>query len=190
MNAPTNQNGPKPPPRASRMTLANLTYGVQSQPLRVVIYGPGGSPFSTRVGLQLPGLFLSLGGSNLLPLSYVDNCAEAIVVAGQARGRVVVNVHDDDLPTCRAYLKAYRRAVAPIRTVPVPYPALRILSSVVERYNRMSRGQLPAIFTPYKSATAWGGNRFDNAHLKSLGWRQLVPTEEGMRRTFEWLKQR
>jgi nucleoside-diphosphate-sugar epimerase len=37
-------------------------------------------------------------------------------------------------------------------------------------------------------ASTWGGNRFDNARIKSLGWRQLVPTDEGLRRAFEWLR--
>ena len=155
-----------------------------------VIYGPGGSPFSSRVGLSLFGLFLHLGGRNLLPLSYVDNCAEAIALAGRAPGAAeqAINVHDDDLPTCKAYLDAYREQVRPLRTVSVPLPALQLLSVAVERYHRWSRGQLPAIFTPYKTATAWRGNRFDNAKLKGLGWRQLVPTDEGMRRTFAQLR--
>jgi nucleoside-diphosphate-sugar epimerase len=156
-----------------------------------VIYGPGGSAFSTRVGLNLFGLFLSLGGRNLLPLSYVDNCADAIVVAGRAPGAAgqVYNLHDDGLPTCRQYLRAYRRAVRPIRFVPVPYPALALLSAGIERYHRWSKGQLPAIFTPYKTATAWGGNKFDNSKIKQLGWRQHIPTDEGMTRTFDWLRE-
>jgi nucleoside-diphosphate-sugar epimerase len=155
-----------------------------------VIYGPGGSAFSTRVGLNLFGIFLGLGGKNLLPLSYVDNCADAIVVAGQAPGAAgqVYNLHDDDLPTCNEYLSAYRREVRPIRTVPVPYPALKLLSAGVERYHRWSKGQLPAIFTPYKTATAWGGNRFANDKIKGIGWRQAVPTAEAMHRTFDWLR--
>ena len=155
-----------------------------------VIYGPGGSAFSSRVGLNLFGVFLSLGGSNLLPLSYVDNCAEAIVVAGQAPGAAgqAYNVNDDDLPTCRDYLREYKKQVTPVRSVPVPYPVLKMLSVGVERYHRWSKGQLPAIFTPYKSATMWGGNQFDNSKIKTVGWKQLVPTEEGMRRTFEWLR--
>jgi len=155
-----------------------------------VIYGPGGSAFSSRVGLNLFGVFLSLGGSNLLPLSYVDNCAEAIVVAGQAPGAAgqAYNVNDDDLPTCRDYLREYKKQVTPVRSVPVPYPVLKMLSVGVERYHRWSKGQLPAIFTPYKSATTWGGNQFDNSKIKTVGWKQLVPTEEGMRRTFEWLR--
>jgi nucleoside-diphosphate-sugar epimerase len=70
----------------------------------------------------------------------------------------------------------------------VPYPALRLLSRGVEAYHRWSKGQLPAVFTPYKSAALWGGNRFDNSKIKALGWRQIVPTEEGMRRTFAWLR--
>ena len=156
-----------------------------------VIYGPGGSAFSSRVGLNLFGLFLHLGGHNLLPLSYLDNCAEAIAVAGRAPAAAgqVYNLHDDDLPTCKAYLDEYKKQVRPLLSVPVPYPALALLSIAVERYHRWSHGQLPAIFTPYKSATTWGGNRFDNGKIKALGWRQLVPTAEAMRRTFAWLRE-
>ncbi len=155
-----------------------------------VIYGPGGGAFSSRVGLSLFGTFLNLGGRNILPLSYVDNCAEAIVLAGQSQQAVgqVYNVHDDDLPRCNQYLDAYRKEVEPIRNLRVPFVALSLLSTAVERYHRWSKGQLPAVFTPYKSATTWGGNRFDNSKVKSLGWRQLVSTQDGMHRTFEYLR--
>ncbi len=151
-----------------------------------VIYGPGGGHFSNRVGLTIGKCQLHLGGSNLLPLSYVDNCAEAVVVAGthgRAAGQVY-NVHDNDLPTCRQYLRAYRKNVAKIRTISVPYWGVRLLSSMVAKYNRFSKGQLPAILTPYKAASQWGGNCFDNSKLRSVGWKQLVPTTEGLRRSF------
>jgi nucleoside-diphosphate-sugar epimerase len=157
-----------------------------------VIYGPGGGAMSGRVGLDLFGLFLHLGGDNVLPLSYVDNCADALVLLGrrdEAVGRVV-NVHDDDLPTCAEYLAMYEREVRRLRKLRVPYAALRVLSSAVERYHAASGGQLPAIFTPYKTATTWKPHRFDNARLKALGWRPLVATDEGLRRTFEALRRR
>jgi nucleoside-diphosphate-sugar epimerase len=48
-----------------------------------VVYGPGGSPISARVGLNLFGWFLHLGGGNRIPLTYVDNCADAIVAASE-----------------------------------------------------------------------------------------------------------
>ena len=154
-----------------------------------VIYGEEGAGISARVGLSLFGLFLRLGGKNLLPLSYVENCAEAIVVAGRASAAAgqTYNVHDDDLPTCAAYLAAYEKAVRPMPGISVPYPVLRALSRGLEGYHRWSKGQLPAIFTPYKVAATWGGNRFDNHKIKGIGWRQLVPTSEGMRRTFAWI---
>ena len=82
----------------------------------------------------------------------------------------------------------YRREVRPVRAVPIPYPVLKLLSAGVERYHRWSQGQLPAVFTPYKTATAWGGNRFDNGKIKAIGWRQAVPTPEAMQRTFDWLR--
>ncbi len=153
-----------------------------------VIYGEGGGALSARVGLNLFGLYLALGGKNLLPLSFVENCAEAIVIAGQAATAAgeVYNVLDDDLPTCDAYLVDYKRHVESLRSIPVPYPVLVTLSRGLERYHRWSKGQLPAVFTPYKVATTWGGNRFDNGKIKKLGWRQLVSTQEGMRRTFDW----
>ena len=151
-----------------------------------VIYGPGGGEFSNRAGLKLFGIFAHLGGSNLLPLTYVENCAEAVVVAAlapEAAGKVF-HVVDDDLVTSRQYLKMYRKKVRPMRSVPVPYWLLLWGSGVVERYARRSKGQLPAIFTPYKTRAMWGGNRFSNARLKALGWRPIVSTKEGLERTF------
>jgi nucleoside-diphosphate-sugar epimerase len=156
-----------------------------------VIYGPGGGAFSTRVGLNLFGVFLHLGGDNLLPLTYIDNCAEAIAVATHAKAAgESFNVVDDDLVTAARWLRLYKRRVEAIPSVRVPYAGLVALSRLVERYHRASKGQLPAVFTPYKSASTWGGNRFDNAKLKRIGWRPIVSTDEGLARAFEDLKAR
>lgn len=152
-----------------------------------VVYGPGGGHFSGRVGLNLFGIFLHLGGKNNLPLTYVDNAAEAIVVAAlhPQSGGQIYHVSDDETPSSRQYLRAYKREVRPMRSVRVPYFALMALSRAVEWYHRYSKGQLPAVFTPYKTRAMWGGNRFSNAKLHSIGWKQLISTEEGLRRSFE-----
>jgi nucleoside-diphosphate-sugar epimerase len=155
-----------------------------------VIYGPGGGAFSNRVGLQIGPVFFHLGGSNLLPLAYVVNCAEAIVVAGthpDSAGQVY-NVHDDELPTASQYLRAYKRHVKWLRSIRLPYFMTRMLAWLLETYNRRSQGQLPAIITRYKAAAAWGGNRFSNAKLRAIGWRQLVATPDAMTQTFEYLR--
>src|SRR5205085_1564798 len=116
-----------------------------------------------------------------------DNSAEAAVIAGlseESDGHVY-NVVDDDLITCSDYLKLYKRQVKKLRSVRVSYFALMAASRFLEGYHKRSKGQLPAIFTPYKTATSWKGNRFDNSKLKSIGWTQIVATDEGLRRTFD-----
>jgi nucleoside-diphosphate-sugar epimerase len=166
-------------------------YGFDLAVLRPgVIYGPGARPLSPRVGLDLFGLFLHLGRNTPLPLTYVDNCAEALVVVGshdESWGGTY-NVVDDDLPTSKELLREYRRRVKRIPYVTVPYRALLTMSTLVERYHRWSRGQLPAVFTPYKTKSLWKGNTFTNQRLKSLGWRPIVSTEEGIRRTMASLR--
>jgi nucleoside-diphosphate-sugar epimerase len=166
-------------------------YGFELVVLRPgVIYGPGGGAFSTRVGLQIGPVFLHLGGSNLLPLSYVVNCAEAVVLAAghpDAAGQVF-NVHDDDLPSASRYLRAYKKNVKRIRSLRLPYFVTQWMASSLEAYRRRSQGQLPGIITRYKAAAAWGGNRFDNSKLHALGWHQLVATQDAMAQTFDYLR--
>lgn len=155
-----------------------------------VIYGPGGGAFSNRVGLQIGPVFAHFGGANLLPLSHVRNCAEAIVVAGthpEANGQVY-NVHDDDLPTASYYLRQYRKHVRKIRSLRIPYFVTLRLAALVEAYHHRSKGQLPAILTRYKAAASWAGNRFQNSKLRSIGWRQIISTQEGLSETFEALR--
>lgn len=151
-----------------------------------VIYGPGGGAMSGRVGLDLFGVFLHLGRKNLIPLTYVDNCADALIAAMRHPDAVgqIYNAVDDDLPTAAEYLRRFRREVRPLRVVRLPWVATLAMSAAVERYHHWSRGQLPAVFTPYKSRTVWGGNRFSNERLKAIGWRQAVPTDEGLTRAF------
>jgi hypothetical protein len=65
---------------------------------------------------------------------------------------------------------------------------IQLLSKAVEKYYNHSKGQLPAIFTPYKTASIWKGNTFDNSKIKGIGWKQLVSTEEGMTRSFSYFR--
>jgi len=156
-----------------------------------VIYGPGGAPMSARVGLNLFGLFLHIGGSSLLPLTYVDNCADAVATAGRAPAAAgeAYNVVDDGSVTSREYLRRYRRQVERRPFIRVPYALMQGVSRATVWYHRHARGQLPAVFTPYKTASLWKGTRFDNAKLKGLGWQPSVPLEEGLARTFAYLRE-
>ncbi len=155
-----------------------------------VIYGPGGAALSPRVGLRLAGVFLFLGGENPLPLTYVDNCAEAICVAAE-RARFdgdAYNVVDDELVTCAEYLGRYRREVERLRYVGLPYSVTVALSGAVALSSRLSRGKVPALLSPYRARATWKRHRFSNEKLRGLGFAPIVSTEEGLSRTFASLR--
>lgn len=166
-------------------------FGFEAVVLRPgVIYGPGGSPLSSRVGIRALGIFFALGGRATLPLSYVDNCADAVASATlHAPAGAVYNVVDDDLPSCHEYLRQYRRDVAPLRVLPVPYWAFLLGSRWLVRYHRKSKGQLPAVFTPYIVRSMYRPLRHSNVALKNLGWRQRVPTIEALARSFRYWRE-
>jgi nucleoside-diphosphate-sugar epimerase len=162
-------------------------HGLETVVLRPgVIYGPGGGEFSSRVGIRAMGLFFSLGRGALLPLTYVTNCADAVAVAAlHGRDGGAYNVVDDDLPTCSQYLRAWQRRKGRMRVLPVPYWAFVLGSHVLQRYHQISKGQLPAVFTPYIVRSMYRPLRYSNAALKALGWRPRVPTSEGLQTTLE-----
>lgn len=146
-----------------------------------VIYGPGSSAMSPRVGINALGFFFSLGGSATLPLTYVDNCADAIAQAAfTAPAGSAFNVVDDDLPSCATYLKAYQREVRRARTVRIPYWMFLQSSKLLTRYHRVSKGQLPAVFTPYVVRSMYRPLRYSNAALKAIGWSQGVSTQRAL----------
>lgn len=148
-----------------------------------VVYGPGKKDLSGRVGNGAFGLFVQVGGSNQLPLTYVDNCAEAIVLAGLKPGvdAEIFNVVDDDLLTSRRFLNEYKKRVPKFRFVRIPYSIAYGLSWCWEMYSRYSKGQLPPAFNRRRCAADWKGHRYSNQKLREqLGWKPRVRLEEGM----------
>ncbi len=151
------------------------------------VFGPGQEILGSRIGLRAFGLFLHLGGGARVPLTYVENCADAIVLAGTAPDAVGKAVHlvDDDLPTSADLLRRYRREVTPLRVLPLPYALLRPLSRLNAWYSARTEGHLPAVFTPYRVDSLWRPQRYSNARAKLLlGWRPRVPMREALDRTF------
>jgi nucleoside-diphosphate-sugar epimerase len=155
------------------------------------VYGPGARHLTGRVGIDTFGVFLHLGGSNRIPLTYVDNCAQAIVLAGTKKGvdGEAFNVVDDDLPKSKQFLKAYKKHGKNFRSIDVPYWLFYGFSWAWEKYSAWSAGQLPPVFNRNRCVTYWKGNRYSNQKLKArLGWRQEVSFPEGSRRYFEYVR--
>lgn len=151
------------------------------------VYGPGNEGLTNRVGIGTFGIFLHLGGSNTIPLTYVDNCADAIVLAGLVPGidGEVFNVVDDDLPSSRRLLRLYKTNVKSFRSIYVPHFVSYALCCLWERYSRRSQGQLPLAFNWRGWHSFWKKTRYTNAKAKArLGWTPKVPPAEALSRYF------
>jgi nucleoside-diphosphate-sugar epimerase len=152
------------------------------------VYGPGKDGMTGRVGIDTFGVFLHLGGSNRLPSTYVDNCAEAIVLAGLKKGvdGEVYNVVDDDLPTSRQFLGLYKRNVKQFKSLYVPHCVSYVFCYLWERYSIWSEGQLRRSFSRKRWHATWKKTQYSNGKLKTqVGWTPKVPMVEGLRRYFE-----
>jgi nucleoside-diphosphate-sugar epimerase len=156
------------------------------------VYGPGKNAITGRVGIGTFGIYLHLGGSNRIPLTYVDNCAEAMVLAGITKGveGEVFNIVDDDPPTSRKFLKLYKKHVGHFKSIPVPKWAAYVFCYAWEKYSTWSDGQLPPVFNRSRWAAEWKGHRYSNRKLKTLlGWTPKINFTEATKRYFNYIKE-
>jgi nucleoside-diphosphate-sugar epimerase len=152
-----------------------------------LVLGPGKAKIPGRVGIDTFGVFLHLGLNNRMPLTYVDNCAEAIVLAGLKRGidGQVINIVDDDLPKSRHFLRMYKKRVHRFMSIPVPYPVFYLFNYFWEKYSNWSEGQLPPAFNRRMCAAYFKGNTYSNKRAKELlGWHPRIGMSEGLQSYF------
>jgi nucleoside-diphosphate-sugar epimerase len=158
-----------------------------------ITFGPGKAKIPGRVGIDTFGVFLHLGLRNRIPLTYVENCAEAIVLAGltpDIEGEEL-NVVDDDLPRSQDFLRRYKRRVRRFATVPVPYSIFYCFNFAWEKYSFWSKGQLPPVFNRRTCEAYYKGQRFSNQKVKTLlGWRPRVAMSEALDRFCAYAQER
>jgi len=146
------------------------------------VFGPGKRELSGRVGINTFGFFIHLGGSNTLPLTYVDNCAEAIVLAGLEPGvdGETFNVVDDNAPTSREFLREYKKRTG-VFSISLPYPLTQFFCACWEKYAKTTHNQLPPVFNRRRCSAEWKGNCYSNQKLKSkLGWKPRVNMKDAI----------
>lgn len=141
------------------------------------------------LGAELGPLFLRIGGKATLPMTYVENCAAAIVAAVDAPGvaGMTINIVDDDLPTQSGYVEALAEQTDIPSSVPVPWPVMRGVASMIDAANRRfldGRAKFPGIVVPQKLDGRFKPFRYTNAVAKSaLGWRPRYSLREAFARS-------
>jgi nucleoside-diphosphate-sugar epimerase len=156
-----------------------------------IAFGPGKAKIPGRVGIDTFGVFLHLGLKNRVPLTYVDNCAEAIVLAGLMKGieGQEINIIDDDLPRSSEFLRRYKEQVGWFTSIPVPYRVFYIFNYLWERYSVWSQGQLPPVFNRKSCAAYFKGNIYSNEKAKRLlTWHPRVGMSDGLDRFFNYAR--
>ena len=168
-------------------------YGIPYVHMRPgVVYGPGKAGIPGRIGLGSFGIFLHFAGSNKVPLTYVENCADAIVLAGLIPGidGEVFNIVDDDLPTGAEVLRLYKRNVRQFKSIYVPRTVGYLLYSLWEKYSKWSEGQLPCVYNRRSWHAFWKASSYTNAKLKRLlGWEPRVATADGLKLYLAWCRE-
>ncbi|HVN95531.1 MAG TPA: NAD-dependent epimerase/dehydratase family protein [Syntrophorhabdaceae bacterium] len=154
------------------------------------IYGPTTYPIPPQMGLNIPGIcYLYIGGRSVLPLTHVANCAEAIVLAGLAKGIEgdTFNIVDDDLPTQGQFVRLYRRHLGSFPTrIWVPYGMFRLMALIYEYVSRKTKGNLPPLISRYRADNLWKSLKYTNRNAKEkLHWAPQKATGEGLVEMFE-----
>jgi nucleoside-diphosphate-sugar epimerase len=141
------------------------------------VFGPGKPELTGRIGIGTFGFFVHLGGSNVLPLTFVDNCADAIILGGVVPGvdGETFNIVDDEAFTSSQFLDAYKRRVGRFFSLRIPYPIAYVFCRLWEEYSRRSGGQLPPVFNVRRCCAEWKGNRYTNRKAREgLKWTPSV----------------
>jgi nucleoside-diphosphate-sugar epimerase len=137
-----------------------------------VIIGPGRGALSNRLGLKLGSLQLCLG-NRTLPYTYVDNCVDAIMLAGTEEGIAgqAFNIVDADLPTSHDVLAAYQEHGRKVKALRLGEWAIKPLTWT----GRISR---------YTAEAMWKPLVYTHARAKTgLHWQPTVPMKEALRRS-------
>lgn len=156
-----------------------------------IIYGPGGKVFFSHIGYPYKErFFVFIGNGDIsLPLTYVDNTVDAILLSAEreeAIGRIY-NIVDAEL-TQKEYLNRYIEGINLAKktfTVPVPFPLISSAAYFIETLtNFLNKGPRNL---KYKIAYKGKNLRFDTSKAKEeLSWRPRVSLEDGLKTTFDW----
>jgi nucleoside-diphosphate-sugar epimerase len=154
-----------------------------------VIFGKD-NLWTARLGIEGRRFWLRTGAWATLPLTYVENCAQAILLAleSPAANGGTFNVIDDDLPNQRTYAAQLRRRLpGRPRIIPVPWTLLRAVAGLADLTNKVlfkGRAKLPGLLIPARLHARCKPLRFSNDRLKqATGWKPKYSWREGLDRS-------
>lgn len=155
-----------------------------------IVYGRN-NLWNAHLGVNLKNrMWVCIGGKAQLPLTYVENCAQAIVAAcirKQAIGKTL-NIVDNDLPTQKVYIdKIIELLPRHPSTIGINWAMMRLLSRSAWLSNKMlfsAKMKLPGILIPARLEARFKPFRYSNENAqKILDWQPLYSLDEALKRS-------
>ncbi len=160
-----------------------------------MIYGDG-ELWHPLLGGEFGPINLRVGFKVRPPITYVENTAEAIVLAtaklldpatAASLDDQVINVVDDDLPTNAEYAEKVSALIETPSSVPIPLPVMQTAARVGAAINRRAfdgRAKLPSIALPDQVDARFKPFRYSNEKAKRLlGWSPRYSLDEALARS-------
>jgi predicted dehydrogenase/nucleoside-diphosphate-sugar epimerase len=150
------------------------------------IFGPGAETVSPAGTIGLGGRWVIVGsGSHPLPLVYVDDVVDALLLAADRTvSGELFQLVDSTTITQKEYAAAAQEKLGPsLRVVRMPTPVMMFLATAVEVLGKLLKRPLPLSRYRVRSLRPlWPCD--SSAAATRLGWTPRVGVREGMRRTF------
>ncbi len=134
-------------------------------------------------------LWLQIGANGQMPLTYVENCATAIVLAAEQEGAIgqTINIVDSDLPTQSAFVQSLSRHLkkSPL-VVPLHWSVLYLVAQPLWQVNKLLKGKLklPGLLVPARLHARFKPLRYSNALAQDvLHWQPQYSFEAAIDRS-------
>ncbi len=149
------------------------------------IFGPGAEGVSPSGAIGIAGRWLVVGaGKRFLPLVYVDDVADALILAGEKpeiEGSVFQLV--DPTPVTQQEFVDFVKRSRPVKASYVPEWFMMLMATGVEFLGKVLKRGVP--LTKYRVKSIFPLENFDHSAAETkLGWHPVVGTREGLNRTF------
>src|SRR6185503_16991684 len=155
-----------------------------------LVFGPGRTWFHHLGIAPSPRLWIGLAGRSALPLTHVENCADAIVLAAEtpAAAGATLNVVDDNPPERRDYLRTLAQHAAPRPLIGyIPWGLIHLCASVASGTNRVllrGKAPLPDLLRPASLDPRCKPLSYPNDRAKQvLGWSPRLAWQDALTRS-------
>ena len=173
---------------------AQILHDLRAAGLAVTIIRPGAiwggeELWDAGLGHVLGPLWLAVGDGVTRKFTYVENCAEAIVLAAEREEAIgqTLNIVDDDVPTQREYARILKQHGIGVPTgLRIPFACLRALVHALDRVNAKAfagRARVPDMLNPTSLDARFKRLVYPNTRAKAvLDWAPRYGLEEGLKR--------